>query len=85
LEAGTFFVHAPPGWEFHKLPGIDSYVGDFVGDGVRLEFDYGQYSNSFDEDNEPEYVVVHEKIRGYEAKIVHPRFTEEPNDGRLFP
>ena len=34
----------PPGWQLKEMQGIDSYVGEVVGDGVRLEFDYGMHS-----------------------------------------
>lgn len=34
LDAGPFSVLAPSGWEFHQLTGADSYVGEFVGNGV---------------------------------------------------
>jgi hypothetical protein len=27
LDAGPFSISAPPGWEFHQLAGVDSYVG----------------------------------------------------------
>lgn len=36
LDAGPFSILAPPGWEFHQLVGIDSFLGEFVGDGVLL-------------------------------------------------
>jgi len=31
----------------HQLMGYDSFLGEFVGDGVRLRFDYGRYSNGY--------------------------------------
>jgi hypothetical protein len=74
LSAGYFSIYAPPEWKFHKLQGIDSYVGEFVGDGIRLEFDYGQYSNSLPPDaKEPTYAVTQEPVGGHPAKIVSPR------------
>jgi hypothetical protein len=74
LDAGDFTIYAPANWKFHKLQGIDSYVGEFVGDGVRLEFDYGLYSNSIPaEATEPTYTVTEEKIGGHLARIVSPK------------
>ena len=73
LDAGYFTVYAPATWEFRKMQGIDSYVGEFVGDGVRLEFDYGQYSNPLSDKKEPTYVVSEEKVGGRLARIVSPR------------
>ena len=32
-----FSLRLPPGWKLNELQGIDSYVGEVVGDGVRLE------------------------------------------------
>jgi hypothetical protein len=45
-EAGAFSLYAPSDWEFHKKQGVDSYVGEFSGDGIVLKFDYGRYSVS---------------------------------------
>jgi hypothetical protein len=73
VEAGAFSIYAPPGWEFHQKQGIDSYVGEFTGSGVVLNFDYGPYSSPLDEYVEPKYVVAHGTIGGYGAKVVCPR------------
>ena len=73
LEAGAFSIHAPPGWEFHKRQGIDSYVGEFAGDDVMVRFDFGRYSNPLDKEHEPTYIVTQEVVGGYRAKIVNPR------------
>ena len=73
IEAGAFSLSAPPGWEFRKLQGIDSYVGEFAGDGVVLSFDFGQYSNSLSDAQTPSYVVVREFIHRASATIVSPR------------
>jgi hypothetical protein len=73
LDAGPFSISAPPGWEFHQLAGVDSYVGEFVGDGVALLFDFGGYSRDLKEAKKPAYVIAHESIGGFPAKIVSPR------------
>ncbi len=76
LDAGDFTIYAPAKWDFHKLQGIDSYVGEFVGDGVRLKSDYGLYSNSIPaEAKEPAYTIVEEKIGGHLARIVSSKTT----------
>lgn len=59
--------------EVSQDAGYDSYVGDFVGDGVRLEFDYGHYSNPLSDEKEPTYVVCEERVDGRSARIVSPR------------
>jgi len=74
VEAVAFSLFAPSGWEFHQLPGVDSYVGEFVGDGVVLKFDFGVYARGcFDETRKPTYVIAHESIGGFPAKIASPR------------
>jgi hypothetical protein len=74
LDAGPFSISAPPGWEFHRLLGVDSYVGEFVGDGIALRFDFGQHSSGYLQDaNKPAYLIARESIGGFSAKIVSPR------------
>jgi hypothetical protein len=73
VDAGPFSILAPSGWEFHQLQGVDSYVGEFVGDGVVLTFDFGRYSNTLKKEKKPAYVVSHKSIGGHRAKIVSPK------------
>lgn len=73
LDAGPFSIMAPAGWEFHQLQGVDSYVGEFVGDGVALTFDFGRYSDDLKEAKEPAYVIAKKRIGGLHAKTVSPR------------
>jgi hypothetical protein len=73
VDAGPFSILAPSGWEFNQLEGVDSFVGEFVGDGVTLRFDFGRYSNPLKEEKKPAYVVIHKSIGGFHAKVVSPR------------
>lgn len=73
LDAGPFSILTPSRWEFHQLTGVDSYVGEFVGDGIVLKFDFGGYSNPLKEQKKPAYFVVHKSIHGHRATIVSPR------------
>jgi hypothetical protein len=73
VDAGPFSILAPSGWEFHQLEGVDSFVGEFVGDGIKVTFDFGGYSNPLKEEKKPAYVVVHKSIGGFRAKVVSPR------------
>jgi hypothetical protein len=74
LDAGPFSLFAPAGWEFNQLQGVDSYVGEFVGDGVVLTSDFGRYSSGYlKKAKKPTYVIVHESIGGFPAKIASPR------------
>ena len=69
-----FSLHLPPSWELYELQGIDSYVGEVVGQGVRLTFDYGLYSWSLKlhEDVAHLHTVTYESIGGVEAKLIAP-------------
>ena len=62
----------PPGWTLNELQGIDSYVGEVVGDGMRLVFDYGRFGWNLTPEDEPEheYIVSYEDIGGREAKLL---------------
>jgi hypothetical protein len=74
IDAGPFSILAPSGWEFHQLEGVDSYVGEFVGDGVVLRFDFGRYSKPLEKEaKKPAYIVLHKSIGGLPARIVSPR------------
>lgn len=73
VDAGPFSVFAPPGWEFRQVEGVDSYVGEFVGDGIVLRADLGKYSNPLKKERKPAYVVTHKYIGGRRAKIVSPK------------
>jgi hypothetical protein len=73
VDAGAFSISAPSGWKFHQLPGVDSYVGEFIGGGVMLRFDFGDDSNPLKGKKEPAYGVVHKSIGGFRAKIVSPK------------
>lgn len=73
LDAGPFSISAPSGWEFHQLPGVDSYVGEFVGDGMALTFDLGRYSTELQHAKTPSYIITKKSIDGRSAKVVSPR------------
>lgn len=81
-----FALKLPPGWELQERQGIDSYVGEIVGDGVRLTFDYGAYSWDLDpvDDPEHEYNVSHEEIGGVSAKLVWPKGSSQGFTGVYF-
>jgi hypothetical protein len=74
LDAGPFSILAPSGWEFHQLRGVDSYVGEFVGDGVALTFDFGGYPSGYlEKAKKPAYIIAKKSIGGFSAKVVSPR------------
>jgi hypothetical protein len=54
--------------------GVDSFVGEFVGDGLVLTFDFGRYARGcLKEDKQPAYVIAHKSIGGFPSKIVSPK------------
>lgn len=86
LDAGPFSILAPAGWEFHQLQGIDSFVGEFAGDGVVLTFDFGRYSSGyFKKDKAPAYLVTKRHVGGHTATVVSPQTPGHGTTGAYFP
>lgn len=85
IDAVALSIVAPPGWEFHQLQGVDSYVGEFAGDGFVLKFDFGEYSNPLKEEKKPAYVIVHKSIAGLPSKVVSPKALGHGITGIYFP
>ena len=67
-----FSLRIPPGWRVGETQGIDSYVGEVMGDEVRLRFDYGLHSWGLNPADDPEhdYAVIYEDIGGVEGKLL---------------
>ena len=67
-----FSLRLPPGWELNEVRGGDSYVSELVGDGVRLTFDYGEFTSSLDPVDDPEnaYAVNYWYNPGVAAKLL---------------
>lgn len=55
IEIGNYLFNFPPDFELVKENGIDSYVGKIKGDSIEFSFDFGYYSNDF-EDTEQEFL-----------------------------
>jgi hypothetical protein len=70
------------GWEFHQLTGIDSYVGEFVGDSIVLRFDFGGYSNPLKEEKKTAYVVV-QKAKTSRKEAGPKAVVQAKNPGQL--
>ncbi len=74
IDTGPFDVTLPPGWDYTPRQGMDSFVGEFNGHGIKIFFDYGWYSGNLDAyEGNPQYTVSHETIDGREAVVVAPR------------
>ena len=86
VEAVAFSLFAPSAWQFHQLEGVDSYVGEFVGDDVVLRFGFGGYSSGcFKHAKKPAYVIAQKSIGGFRAKIASPRTQGHGFTGIYFP
>ena len=73
LDTGPFSILAPAGWKFRQLEGVDSYVGEFVGQNITLTFDFGRYSDGYFKKPKQSAFVFRESINGHPAKLVKPR------------
>lgn len=68
VQTKIFSVMLPETWIFEEKQGIDSYVGEFRGDGLTLFFDYGWYSGDPSR-GDNSYTTTRKNINGFEAKI----------------
>ena len=85
IDANSFTLSLPPSWKFNKLQGIDSYVGEFVGDGIELTFDFGLYSGPRRNDDDPDYLISYETIDGQRAQIITPKKSRMVMSGIYIP
>jgi len=74
-DTGPFTVLLPPGWEYRPQQGIDSFIGEFAGDGVQLSFDLGYYTGGPPQDD-PAYATHDETIGGYMAVLYAPNVAQ---------
>jgi hypothetical protein len=80
LDAVAFSIYAPEGWSFRRVMSVDSYMGQFVGDGIALGFDVGWFTNYLDDSQRgPDYLLTDESIGGIRAKVGRPK---TPGRGR---
>lgn len=49
VENSAFSFSVPASFRKTEPRGIDSFVEEYVADGIKLSFDYGIYSNNFDD------------------------------------
>lgn len=73
VEVSTgFSILLPPGMVYNRKQGIDSFVGEFAGDGIRISFDYGWYGGAPSPGDYPSGtfdMMRDEIIDGYPVKI----------------
>ena len=72
----TFSLQLPPGWELNVLEGLGPHpgkvVGEVVGDGARLEFDFGGPARnpSPNDSLSHDYGFSYEYIGGFRARLL---------------
>ena len=65
-----FSFYAPPGTQFHALPGKDSALGEIAGPSFTLRSDFGFYSNDLHEaENYPDYSQQQVSVDGRDGLI----------------
>src|ERR1044072_4378283 len=67
---GHFSFYLPPEMKKQDVQGIDSYVEVYSSETMKLNFDYGQYSNHLDNEGEEDYQAEMIEIAGRKAKVV---------------
>lgn len=72
IEIGRYRFQFPVGFSLIPGQGIDSYVGNIVGAGISLGFDYGPYTGPSTNLPATEYVVTEDEIDGRFRQIVKP-------------
>jgi hypothetical protein len=76
-----FFFKAPPEMKRQDVSGIDSCVGQYLGAGMDLSYDYGGYSDPLDSySDNAEYAEESATIDGFDAKVIRLKL---PNGGAL--
>jgi hypothetical protein len=70
VDARYFEFFAPRDLESVPVEGIDSFVGEYVGNSMVLGFDYGAYSDPLNHESSKQFVANEEFIDGKRAKVV---------------
>jgi hypothetical protein len=82
MDTGKFTFFVPPDVKYFPTMGIDSFVGEYKGESIYLNFDYGMYSNGLeDAGSGSNYISKIERIDGKKARIAAFDF---PNYGIPF-
>ncbi len=72
---GKFSFDLPQNMNKEEVQPIDSFVQQYVGDGMLVSFDYGWYSDPLDRyESEPEYWREQRKVGGFNATLIGYKF-----------
>jgi hypothetical protein len=86
LDTGAFSIYAPEGWSFRHVMSVDSYMGQFVGDGIALGFDVGWFTEHLDDSQRgAAYLLTDESIGGLPAKLARPKTSGRGRTAVYFP
>ncbi len=68
---GKFSFDLPQSMNKKEVRPLDSFVQQYVGDGMLVTFDYGWFSDPLDRyESEPEYWREQKKVDGYDATLI---------------
>src|SRR5690606_41269789 len=76
LDFGQFTIEVPANWESFSSQGYDSKVGGITNGKVELTYDYGWYSNNFENETTATHIRTVTTIDGKPSLIVQPRSEE---------
>lgn len=72
IAVGDYEFEFPTDFNLVELKGIDSYVGNLVGNEITLTFDFGWYTSPLSNLSEDEFIVTDTIINGHFRQIVQP-------------
>ncbi len=72
IAVGNYEFEFPTDFDLVELEGIDSYVGNLVGNEITLSFDFGWYTSPLSNLSEDEFIVTDDVINGHFRQIVQP-------------
>jgi len=81
IDAREFSFYVPPDVKAVPVQGIDSFVGEYNGDSISLNFDYGHYSDPLDYKERTNYIAHDERIDDKKARVVS---YDNPGSGHPF-
>ena len=84
VDVNKFTISLPSDWIYNSKQGIDSIVGEFAGDNIRLAFDYRWYSGNPSLQPNPEYTLTTETIGGRSVQVITPKVSGQGGIGIYF-
>jgi hypothetical protein len=85
MDEKAFSFYAPPDMKPIPVQGVDSFVGEYRGESLTLNFDYGRFCNQLDGSSCTDYNANEEQIGGKDAKTASFRLDGKQIIGVYFP